>query len=107
MRVQILALSAVILAGPSFAGSISDVKQGTTDNSIEHVTCVRCVTVTTAKKVELPTLAPGTQRVEIREVNGERKIFRTEAWMGGSPVVFVTKAPEGVDNDVADNEIIW
>ena len=27
------------------------------------------------------------------DANGERKLFRTEAWMGGSPVLFVSKAP--------------
>ena len=29
-----------------------------------------------------------------REVGGVKKVFRTEAWFGGSPVVVVSKAPE-------------
>jgi hypothetical protein len=32
--------------------------------------------------------------VERKEINGEMKLVRTEAWLGGSPVVFISKAPE-------------
>ncbi len=46
------------------------------------------------KDYVVPTLAPGSlQSSEIRDVDGEKKLYRTEGWMGGSPVVFVTKAP--------------
>jgi hypothetical protein len=33
------------------------------------------------------------QQSQIRDINGEKKLYRTEGWMGGSPIVFVTKAP--------------
>jgi hypothetical protein len=34
------------------------------------------------------------QQSQIRDVGGEKKLYRTEGWMGGSPIVFVTKAPD-------------
>lgn len=40
----------------------------------------------------VPELEPGTDRSEIRDINGQMKIVREEAWLGGSPVTFVSKA---------------
>ena len=42
----------------------------------------------------VPEIAEGTERTELKEINGEMKVVRTEAWLGGSPVVFITKATE-------------
>lgn len=63
-----------------------------TTGSVEQITCPTCAPLKTKKieKTEI-TLKPGTQKVEIREVNGEKKVFRTEAWLGGSPVTHVSK----------------
>jgi hypothetical protein len=46
------------------------------------------------KEYMVPTLADGAlQQSQVRDVGGEKKLYRTEGWMGGSPIVFVTKAP--------------
>ena len=42
----------------------------------------------------VPALEPGTDRSELKEINGEMKIVRAEAWLGGSPVTFVSKASD-------------
>ncbi|KQS77347.1 hypothetical protein ASG25_04155 [Rhizobium sp. Leaf384] len=42
----------------------------------------------------VPELVPGTDRSEIKEINGEMKIVREEAWLGGSPVTFISKASD-------------
>ncbi len=42
----------------------------------------------------VPELAAGVQSVSIMEIDGEKKIVRTESWMGGSPVVYISKVPD-------------
>ncbi|MCT7663055.1 plant virulence effector HPE1-like domain-containing protein [Shinella kummerowiae] len=97
MRTLLPAFAFVLLAAPAFAGSIEPVDTAASaGSSIEAISCNDCPPL--KPKRELSTyhvddIAPGTQKVEIREADGERKIFRTEAWMGGSPVLFVSKAP--------------
>lgn len=104
MRVHILALAALSASGFAHAASIDEIKTGGKEaRSIETIKCERCV-LEAVKKVVVakPELEPGTQRIEIRTVDGVRKIYRTEAWLGGSPVVFVSKAPESlVENQIA------
>lgn len=105
MRLNILVLGLLSSAAAAQAGSIDVITTGNdTPRSVERIICASCVK--TAKK-EVPSvveLAPGTQKVEIREVNGVRKIFRTESWNGGSPVVFVSKAVPGQAPVVADSQ---
>ena len=99
MRQVILGAIAVFAAGSAFASSIEVVGKDTRINggSISQESCQSCPpleTVERKKDYTVPTLAPGAlQSSEIRDVNGEKKLYRTEGWMGGSPVVFVTKAP--------------
>lgn len=96
MRTLLPSLAFVLLAAPAFAGSIEPVTGATTAGSIEAISCADCPSLKPKLKANtyhVDAIAPGTQKVEIREVNGERKIFRTEAWMGGSPILFVNKAP--------------
>ncbi|MDB5522752.1 MAG: hypothetical protein JWM58_515 [Rhizobium sp.] len=73
--------------------SIDIVKTNDSAHSIDYIICSTCAPLR-SKKVETPefTLAPGTQKIELRDVNGELKVFRTEAWLGGSPVTYVSKA---------------
>ena len=93
----ILSILIVVASGASTqAGSIDKVKSGqNTSRSIEHIRCDTCI-----KKMEEKTaaatieLAPGTQKIEIRDIDGVKKIYRTEAWMGGSPAVYVSKMIE-------------
>ncbi|CZT34396.1 plant virulence effector HPE1-like domain-containing protein [Rhizobium sp. 9140] len=42
----------------------------------------------------VPDLAPGTDRTEVKDINGEMKLVRAEAWLGGSPVTFISKASD-------------
>jgi hypothetical protein len=98
MRVHILALAAFSVTGLAHAASIDSVKTGVAKaRSIEAIHCAKCVQE--ARKKVAPAaieLAPGTQKVELRTIDGVTKVYRTEAWLGGSPVVFVTKASDAM-----------
>lgn len=97
MRTLLPTFALVLLAVPAFAGSIDPVTNtSAAGNSISTISCGDCPALKPKAKTStyhVDAIAAGTQKVEIREKNGERKIFRTEAWMGGSPVLFVSKAP--------------
>ncbi|MGV3548251.1 plant virulence effector HPE1-like domain-containing protein [Rhizobium sp.] len=93
MRLHILILALLSSAATAQAGSIDVVKTGKDRvRSIETISCSGCVARARKKVEPVIELAPGTQRIEIRDVNGVKKVFRTEAWMGGSPVTYVSKA---------------
>lgn len=92
----LLIFAVLLAAAPAFAGSFEPVSGMTTAGSIETVSCDDCPALKPKREAStyhVDAIDPGTQKVEIREANGERKIYRTEAWMGGSPVLFVSKAP--------------
>nr|WP_314087198.1 plant virulence effector HPE1-like domain-containing protein [uncultured Shinella sp.] len=92
----LLTFAVLLAAAPAFAGSFEPVSGTTTGGSIETVSCADCPALKPKREAStyhVDAIDPGTQKVEIREANGERKIYRTEAWMGGSPVLFVSKAP--------------
>jgi hypothetical protein len=99
MRQIIVGVVGVLMAGSAMASSIevigSDATSG--NSSIIKKVCTTCppLQVLQAKKEYIvPTLADGAlEHSQIRDINGEKKLYRTEGWMGGSPVVFVTKAP--------------
>ena len=95
MRMILLAgMATMTMSGAAKAeSSIDIVKTNDTTSSVDYITCPRCAPLK-AKKEEAPefTLKPGTQKIELKEVNGELKVFRTEAWLGGSPVTYVSKA---------------
>lgn len=96
MRTLLPTFALALLAAPAFAGSIETMPAATSSGSISTVRCEECPALkpkAKASNYHVDAIAPGTQKIEIREENGERKIFRTEAWMGGSPVLFVNKAP--------------
>ena len=46
-----------------------------------------------AQGYAVPSIEPGTQHTEMREVDGKRTLLRTEAWLGGAPVTFVSTNP--------------
>lgn len=99
MRHLVLTTVAVLVSGPAFAASLTQLTSthGST-SSIVTKTCDDC-SMAHSKSEELsgykvPVLAPGTQRTEIIEINGEKKLVRTEAWFGGSPVVYISKVPD-------------
>lgn len=98
MRTLLPTLALALLATPAFAGSIETVASNpSTNGSVSAVHCTDCPALKPKLKASayhVDAIEPGTQKIEIRETNGERKIYRTEAWMGGSPVLFVSKAPD-------------
>ncbi|WP_275789294.1 plant virulence effector HPE1-like domain-containing protein [Pararhizobium gei] len=101
MRILLLTLASLAAAAPAAASSIEIVASGTLGNgSIEQLSCSHCPPPVVRKKTGyvVPEVPAGTDRVEFKEINGEMKLVRTEAWLGGSPVVFISKAsPEAVE----------
>jgi len=84
-------------AGAASAGSIEPFKATTsTRTSIVEVGCPSCARDAREKAAEEAQikLAPGEQIVEVRNVDGEVMIYRTENWLGGSPVTMVRRASE-------------
>ncbi|NLS17895.1 hypothetical protein HGP16_15130 [Rhizobium sp. P40RR-XXII] len=102
MRSFFLTLACVLASGPAMASSIQSI-DGTMqsgDSSIVDKSCANCPPLkpkVAEKEYTVPTLTPGTQSIVVRSVDGEKKVVRTEAWMGGSPVMFVSKpTPEAL-----------
>lgn len=97
MRTLLPTFAFLLLAAPAFAGSIEPVGGGSSEGtSVSEISCGDCPALKPKLKADtyhVDAIEAGTQKVVIREENGERKLFRTEAWMGGSPVLFVSKAP--------------
>ncbi|WP_077962190.1 plant virulence effector HPE1-like domain-containing protein [Ensifer adhaerens] len=94
MRLLLITTVLGLAAGNAAASSIEAIASGTTDNaSVSTVSCADCPPLQSRKKVTyvVPTIAAGDETVELKKINGEMKMVRTEAWLGGSPVVFVSK----------------
>ncbi|PDT01805.1 hypothetical protein CO666_23200 [Rhizobium chutanense] len=103
MRQIFLGAAILLMAGSAMASSIEVVGKTAprAEGSIVAESCADCPPLQadpTKKDYTVPELKPGVlQASEVRDVGGEKKIYRTEGWMGGSPVVFVTKAtPEAM-----------
>lgn len=103
MRYIVLTAAFALIAGSALASSIENIgaKPKADGDSIIIESCKNCPPLqeeTVKKDYVVPVLKPGTQQtVEIRDINGEKKLVRTEAWMGGSPVAFVSKiSPEAM-----------
>lgn len=113
MRALFLTLTFALAAGSALASSIQpiDSKTEVSAGSIIDRACTDCPSIKppeVKKDYIVPELKPGTQTIVIRDVDGQKKVVRTEAWMGGSPVVFMSKptpealaaantAPDGID----------
>ena len=86
-RLPLIAL-ATLFAGPALAQSaVGEWKSGSNDlDAITTIQCAHCAAlpVTTADKRR--------SHVETRSVDGELKVFRTDALMGGSPVTTISSA---------------
>lgn len=102
MRFFFLTLACVLAGGAAMASSIQSVDSTmrSGNSSIVDKSCANCPPLmpkVAEKEYTVPTLTPGTQSFVIRNIDGEKKVVRTEAWMGGSPVTFVSKAtPEAL-----------
>ncbi len=104
MRSAILTVLAIIAAGPAAASSIETMSTIPLSNSAS-VTVIQCAACPQTHQplrqpgYTVPTLANGDQRFEIRERGGKPALMRTEAWMGGSPVTFVSLNPVFIDGE--------
>ncbi|RVN52536.1 plant virulence effector HPE1-like domain-containing protein [Sinorhizobium meliloti] len=97
MRSLLITAALVYAAGPAAASSIDNITSGEAVNSsVATVSCEACPPLQPKKKPSyvVPDLAPGTDHVELKEIHGEVKSVRTEAWLGGSPVIFVNDASD-------------
>ena len=97
MRTLLPTFAFVLLAAPALAGSIEPISgAASAGGSVSTIDCSDCPALKPRRDTDayhVDAIEPGTQKIEVREADGELKIFRTEAWMGGSPVLFVSKAP--------------
>ncbi len=99
-----LALTAFVLfAGTAQAQSIQPLSANThgTTPSMLRITCETCPPLKTAddSSYKVPVLRGAMQSVSLMEIDGEKKIVRTDAWMGGSPVVHISKVPDWMTVD--------
>lgn len=102
MRHLLLTAAFLAVTGPVLASSIEIVgpapAKGASILVVDCTTCPPLKAEEDKKAYKVPQIAPGTQAAEVIEINGERKLRRSESWLGGSPVVFISKA-EGWSTD--------
>jgi hypothetical protein len=101
-----LTIALVLASTNVFASSITTiVGKPTSTGSIVMQKCDDCPPVRAPRVREssykVPVLPKGTQKTEIVDINGAKTVVRTEAWSGGSPVVFVSKAPTWLGDTVS------
>ena len=98
MRGLFLVPALVFAGDAAFASSITPLSGSERGNgSVVMKSCADCPPAPAMEEssdYRVPQLDPGTQKTTVIEINGEKKIARTEAWLGGSPVVHVGKMPE-------------
>lgn len=95
---SILALSVTYIAADDDK-QLLEIHQG----SFISFTCESCEAPVEAQ--ETIALETGSQIFHVRQVNDEKKIYRTENWLGGSPVSFVhvDTLPEPMDLAALDD----
>lgn len=100
---RFLLISALILtSGTALASSITPLTGHGGNGSVVIRTCDACAPLKSKEETAgytVPVLESGAQRTEIVEINGEKKLLRTEAWLGGSPVVHVSKVQEWMSEE--------
>jgi hypothetical protein len=101
----VLTTALVLASGTAFGSSITVLNGAAGQSpSIIDRNCADCPAPepkADQSSYHVPVLKAGTQKTEIIEINGEKKLVRTEAWSGGSPVVFVSKLPDWLKGDAA------
>ncbi len=101
MRAVIL-LSLLLAAGTASAESTISLKDlpegGKTEDSIIRIGCSVCPAPKPKTSGYLvPDVPKGQSRFELKTVKGEQLIYRADAMLGGSPVLFISKAtPEWI-----------
>jgi hypothetical protein len=102
MRSMILTAALLLVGGSAMASSFLpiDNQSRTSGDSIEQKVCSDCPPIKPVagkRNYVVPQLPAGTQTMVVKQIDGEQKVVRTEAWLGGSPVVFISKAsPEAL-----------
>lgn len=115
----LLTSALILMAGSASASSITPLAGHGGNGSLVVKTCGDCPPPKTEEEVsgyKVPVLDKGPQRTEIVEIDGEKKLVRTEAWLGGSPVVHVSKMQdwmvehhsetEGIGGDGVDTALV-
>ncbi len=101
----VLATAMALASSTAFASSIVTIGGAhSAGPSIVEKRCTDCAPLTPKTQhatYKIPELATGTQKTDIVEINGEKKIVRTEAWFGGSPVIYVSKLPDWMSDEKA------
>lgn len=97
----VLTAGMVFIGGTAMASSIEVLHGGKTSNgSVLIITCDACSTTPVAgKALKKAVLERGTQSISTRDVDGRKETVRTEAWLGGSPVTFVSSNPLWLPQD--------
>ena len=96
---QRLFLTAIVVltSGSAMASSIEYINDvQVTNGSFVRLNCAGCQPLKNkpaAQGYAVPSIEPGTQHTEMHEVDGKRTLVRTEAWLGGAPVTFVSTNP--------------
>ncbi|MDQ1197758.1 plant virulence effector HPE1-like domain-containing protein [Agrobacterium sp. SORGH_AS 787] len=97
----VLTAGMMFISGTALASSIEVVHGTKTSNgSVLIVTCNTCSSAPFSGKASAkPVLKRGMQSISTREVGGRKETVRTEAWLGGSPVTFVSSNPLWLPQD--------
>lgn len=100
MRALVLTAAILSIGSPVLASSITQLVETGHTTSIITKMCTTCDKVAPQKPDEgagiykVPSLGPDIQKTEIRDINGQQKLVRTEGWWGGSPVTFISNMPQ-------------
>ncbi len=97
----VLTAGMMFIGGTAMASSIEVLHGGKTSNgSVLIITCDACSSTPVASKaLTKAVLKRGTQNISTRDVDGRKETVRTEAWLGGSPVTFVSSNPLWLPQD--------
>ncbi len=87
-----LALMALLVAmpGTAFAGSFTTIADRDVDAG--SIVSIGVPAAKPAPAAKQSTLLPGDELIRLKHADGKTEIYRTEAWLGGSPVTYVTTA---------------
>jgi hypothetical protein len=109
MRGLIMTAIVALTGGSAMASSIEYVNGTHTSNgSFVRLDCAGCQPMQDKNAPEgyaVPSIEPGTQHTEMREVEGKRTLVRTEAWLGGAPVTFVSTNPAWMPGETPSTAI--
>ncbi|WKL20325.1 plant virulence effector HPE1-like domain-containing protein [Agrobacterium tumefaciens] len=109
MRRLLLTAIVALASGSAMASSVEYINGVHVANgSFVRLDCGGCQPLkgkTVAQGYAIPSIEPGTQHMEMREIDGKRTLVRTEAWLGGAPVTFVSTNPAWMPGESPDAAI--